>query len=385
MASLCIICDSDLTNIATLNCNSCTAKMCLVCIFPTLKNVGLKTPAKLPQKLKEIAFHFNEQKGASFACPSCRDDPFSEISKKISSIENQVTSLVSIPTEKIESLKNVLTSLNEIPEIEKITGSIVTVEKSLSTLNENMESSWASIATKNCPTTASQAPAPSIEDSSYQRAISEAIRKSREQEKCDKALVIIGLREPSKDGTPCTEAEIQEEDKKSIAKMFEDIGLDYIQPERIYRLKRGKFANKSSPRKIKVVLTGHHDQRVILGEKNVLAAKEEWKKVYVEPSKPIDTRIAESTLRAQGRQMNKDHLGNEWKEKLDSSAIEMVQFRFGKLWICKKNAPGANKKWDRVREVETEELPTLPAKQESPSNSPKRERSHSAQEPNEDF
>ncbi len=139
--------------------------------------------------------------------------------------------------------------------------------------------------------------------------------------------------------------------------MFRDIGLRHIEPVAVYRLNANRVAVPTPPRKVKVILSSHHEQNTVLGEKKVLSEYAAWNGVYIDPSRPIDERKAASVLRAQGRIMNEHLHGENWREKLDD-ATEMVKYFDLKLWTARRADPQQD--WRRVRVIPANELPPPP-------------------------
>ncbi len=349
MSSSCVICQNELKgNQAILECSTCPEKFCLLCVFPGLKNSGV---------LRQIAANFEASKHVVFSCLTCvKNGPknaqnLSDIADKVANLESQITAISSVPIDKVDKLKSVLNSLDEIPEMSKINGSIQTVEKSLSSFQANLENSWAQVAGKNCP-----------KQPNFEKAISDAINKSKVQENCEKSLVISGIKEPTKtDGNRLSEAAIAEQDNNTVAELFRDMGLGHVKPERVFRCNPTKTLSATPPpRKLKVVLAGHHEQKLVLQEKRVLKEYDQWDRVSIEPSRPLEDRIADSVLKSQGRIMNEKMHGKKWEElqpELDN-VVEMVKFSYGKLWHSRRDSPG--EKWRKIRAVREEELPPPP-------------------------
>ncbi|MCP3663143.1 MAG: hypothetical protein GY696_11715, partial [Gammaproteobacteria bacterium] len=167
-------------------------------------------------------------------------------------------------------------------------------------------------------------------------------------------------------------------DESAIKQAFKDMGLGYVVPEKVYRLKRNRNAPTSAPRKMKVVLAGHHEQKLVLEEKKLLKEYEEWNGVYFQASRPLDERMAESVLRSQGGVLNERLHGKQWRNQLDN-AVTMVKFWNGKLWNAKRNDPGQY--WRRVSVIPDADLPPPPPRQRSQSQRVTTQRPQAAAQP----
>ncbi len=317
-------------------------------------------------------------KFSSFVAINCRKCPVSDtLSKNLEQFDKKLEEATkkhldtfnAALEEKFNELATITASLNDAPEITKINDAIESVGQKLSSFNENLAAieakegedgpvtavPWSVVVGRN-KRTGKAAP-----HADFEGIVANALIKNKEREMCDRSIVIIGLQEPkAEDGNPMSDRDMEKEDATTIRTVLRDMGLRHIEPENNYRLPRGKFADKVRPRKVKLILSDHHHQKIILEEKRLLKGNVDWNDVFFIPSRPLEERMVESTIRAQARVMNENIHGSNWRQCLDT-AIEMIQYRDGKLWLAKRHNSDQN--WKRVSVIPEAELPPLPTRQ----------------------
>ncbi|MCP3663643.1 MAG: hypothetical protein GY696_14330, partial [Gammaproteobacteria bacterium] len=169
-----------------------------------------------------------------------------DLDSQIRTAEEKMRALALGFEEHVKEVERLNKSLNDSTGMEKLNGCIVSVEHKLKAFNQNLgtlsevgnHEDFTLVSRKNRGT----------KPGHLEQAISQALSKNKEKEICDRCLVVDGLIEPtSDDGTAVPEPEMMKYDESAIKQAFKAVGLGYLVPEKVYRLKPNRNAPTSHP------------------------------------------------------------------------------------------------------------------------------------------
>ncbi len=332
MASACGIFDAEFkSGTVTLPCSKRLKRFCLSCPFPIFKG---------RQGQKEIAASMASSKHVIFLCLSCVDNPAAKpasidlagVEKRMESVTEQISDL----SKQLDNIKQNLGTFSDDAEPPNL---------GPGEPNQRDKRSFASVLSRNL-----HKHNPTVVYSDMKQAISDCMNEDYHK----RSIVIAGI--PVLGGEDATNAQEAQHAALAVQDLLTDMGLEHLKPEECNRMGRGKDVPDTEARKIKVLVSSHGIQQLILQSKGALRGSEKWKSVFIRASQNKSEREAEFQLRSICRRLNANLLGANWKVDIETS-VKKFGVRSGKIYDF--NRQSTDHSWKKGKTVKESEYPNL--------------------------